>query len=118
ANYFETLGIPLLAGRTFESSDTEKSSEVVVVNHKMAETYWPHENPVGKRIRIDNGNRVVTVAGVVGDGKYSDLDEPTRPYMYYNLAQHYQTGIALIVRTKGDAHQWLEPPTQIRGNLG
>jgi predicted permease len=118
ANYFETLGIPLLAGRTFESSDTEKSSEVVVVNHKMAETYWPQENPVGKRIRIDNGNRVVTVAGVVGDGKYSDLDEPTRPYMYYNLAQHYQTGIALIIRTKGNPRQWLEPLSQIVRKLG
>ena len=118
ANYFETLGIPLLAGRTFESSDTEKSSEVVVVNHKMAETYWPHENPVGKRILIDNGNRVVTVAGVVGDGKYSDLDEPTRPYMYYNLAQHYQTGIALIIRTKGNPRQWLEPLSQIVLKLG
>ena len=117
-NYFATLGIPLLAGRTFDSSDTEKSSEVVVVNHKLAETYWPGESPVGKRMRIKNGDRVVTVAGMVGDGKYSDLDEPTRPYMYYNLAQHYQTGIALIVRTKSDAHQWLEPLAQIVRKLG
>jgi putative ABC transport system permease protein len=117
-NYFATLGIPLLAGRTFESSDAEKSPEVVVVNHKLAETYWPGESPVGKHMRVKNGDRVVTVAGVVGDGKYSDLDEPTRPYMYYNLAQHYQNGIALIVRTKGDAHQWLEPLTQIVRKLG
>ena len=78
-NYFATLGIPLLAGRTFDFSDTEKSPEVVVVNHKLAETYWPGESPVGKRMRIKNGERVVTVAGMVGDGKYSDLDEPTRP---------------------------------------
>ena len=118
ANYFETLGIPLLAGRNFKSSDSEKSSEVVVVNHKMAETYWPFENPVGKRIRIENGSRVVTVVGVVGDGKYSVLDEPTRPYMYYNLDQHYQSGIALIIRTQGDPRQWLGPLSQLVRKLG
>jgi predicted permease len=118
AKYFETLGIPLLAGRTFQSSDTEKSSEVVVVNHKMAETYWPLGNPVSQRIRIENGSRVVTVVGVVGDGKYSDLDEPTRPYMYYNLGQHYQSGIALIIRTHGDPRQWLGPLSQLVRKLG
>jgi predicted permease len=117
-SYFATLEIPLLAGRTFESSDTEKGPEVVIVNHKMAETHWPGENPIGKRIRIENGNRVATVVGVVGDGKYADLDEPTRPYMYYDLVQHYQTGIALIVRTKGDPHHWLEPLAQIVRKLG
>jgi predicted permease len=117
-NYFATLRIPLLAGRTFESSDAAKSPEVVVVNHKMAETYWPRENPVGKRIRIEDGNRVATVVGVVGDGKYTDLDEPLRPYMYYDLVQHYQTGISLIVRTKGDPHQWLDPLAQIVRKLG
>jgi predicted permease len=117
-NYFATLGIPLLAGRTFESSDAEKSPEVVVVNHKMAETYWPQGNPVGKRIRIEDGNRAATVVGVVGDGKYTDLDEPTRPYMYYDLVQHYQTGIALIIRTRGNPHQWLDPLSQIVRKLG
>jgi predicted permease len=117
-NYFATLGIPLLAGRTFQSFDAQKGLEVVVVNHKMAETYWPQQNPVGKRIRIEGGNRMATVVGVVGDGKYTDLDEPLRPYMYYDLVQHYQTGIALIIRTKGDPHQWLDPLAQIVRKLG
>src|SRR5277367_5657189 len=117
-NYFATLGIPLLSGRTFESSDTEKGPEVVVINHKMAETYWPSENPVGKQVRVGDSNQPMTVVGVVGDGKYTDLDEPTRPYMYYNLVQHYQTGIALIVRTNGDPRQWLGPLAQIVRKLG
>ena len=117
-DYFATLGIPLLSGRTFESSDTEKSPEVVVINHKMAETYWPGADPVGKQIRVGDSNRPMTVVGIVGDGKYTDLDEPTRPYMYYNLIQHYQTGIALIVRTNGNPRQWLEPLSQIVRKLG
>jgi predicted permease len=117
-NYFATLGIPLLSGRTFESSDTDKSPEVVVINHKMAETYWPGADPVGKQIRIGDSNQPMTVVGVVGDGKYTDLDEPTRPYMYYSLVQHYQTGIALIVRTQGNPRQWLGPLVQIVRKLG
>jgi len=117
-NYFATLGIPLLAGRTFQSSDMEKSPEVVVVNHKMAETYWPGKDPVGQRMRVANTDRLLTVVGVVGDGKYTDLDEPTRPYMYYDLAQHYQSGIALIIRTRSDPRQWLEPLSQTVRNLG
>lgn len=120
-NYFQTLGIPLLAGRTFDASDRQQGAEVAVVNHKLAETYWPGENPIGKHMHIKNGNREITVAGVVGDSKYSDLDEPTRPYIYYDLDQnypgHYQTGIALIIRTKGNPHQWLEPLSQMARNL-
>ena len=82
-------------GRTFESSDTEKSPQVVVINHKMAEMYWPGADPIGRQVRVGDSNQVMTIIGVVGDGKYSDLDEPTRPFMYYNLIQHYQIGIAL-----------------------
>jgi predicted permease len=117
-NYFATLGIPLLSGRTFEPSDTDKSPEVVVINHKMAETYWPGADPVGKQVRVGDSSQVMSIIGVVGDGKYTDLDEPTRPYMYYNLVQHYQTGIALIVRTQGNPRQWLGPLAQIVRKLG
>ncbi len=117
-NYFATLGIPLLAGRTFDSSDTEKSPEVLIINHKMADTYWPGADPIGKQARVGDSNRVMTIIGVVGDGKYTDLDEPTRPYMYYSLTQHYQTGIALIIRTQGNPRQWLEPLVQIVRKLG
>jgi macrolide transport system ATP-binding/permease protein len=118
ANYFATLGIPLLSGRTFEPSDTDKSPEVVVINHKMAETYWPGADPIGKQVRVGDSSQVMTIIGVVGDGKYSDLDEPTRPYMYYNLIQHYQIGIALIVRTQGNPRQWLAPLVQTVRKLG
>jgi predicted permease len=117
-NYFATLGIPLLSGRTFEPSDTEKSPEVVVINHKMAETYWPGADPVGKQVRIGDSSQAMTIVGIVSDGKYTDLDEPMRPYMYYSLIQHYQTGIALIVRTNDNPRRWLGPLVQIVRKLG
>ncbi|HYL63955.1 MAG TPA: ABC transporter permease [Candidatus Methylomirabilis sp.] len=108
-NYFATLGIPVLAGRVFTAADAPKGPEVVIVNHFMAERYWPGQNPIGKTVRIENGNRVATVVGVVGDGKYVDIDEPLRPFMYFDLNQHYQSAVYLLARTQGPPRQWLSP---------
>jgi predicted permease len=108
-NYFSTLGIPVLAGRVFAAADTAKGPAVMVINHLMAEKYWPGQNPIGKTARIENGNQVVTVVGVVGDGKYIDIDEPARPFMYFDLNQRYQAVVYLMARTQGNPHQWLAP---------
>jgi predicted permease len=105
--YFPTLGIPILVGRTFVASDTAKSPEVIVVNQTMAAKYWPDKNPVGKTLRIENGHRQATVVGVVGDIKYSDIDEAAEPFMYSSLAQNYQSGMYLLVRTQDDPSQWM-----------
>ena len=108
-NYFSTLGIPLLTGRVFTSADVPKTPEVVIVNHWMAEKYWPGQNPIGKTVQIENGHRVATVVGVVADGKYVDIDEPPRPFIYFDLNQHYQAAVYLLARTKGAPRQWLTP---------
>jgi macrolide transport system ATP-binding/permease protein len=108
-NYFSTLGIPVLAGRVFTTSDTLKAPAVIVINHLMAEKYWPGQNPIGKPARIEKGNQLVTVVGVVGDGKYIDIDEPARPFMYFDLNQRYQSVVYLMARTQGNPHQWLSP---------
>jgi predicted permease len=107
SQYFSTLGIPILAGRVFAASDTAKSPEVIVVNQTMATKYWPNQNPVGKTVHIENGNRQATVVGVVGGIKYSDIDEAPQPFMYYSLTQNYQSGMYLLVRTQGDPSQWM-----------
>jgi macrolide transport system ATP-binding/permease protein len=107
--YFSTLGIPVLAGRLFTSMDMAKAPTVIVINHLMAEKNWPGENPIGKTARIENGNQLVTVVGVVGDGKYIDIDEPARPFMYFDLNQRYEAVVYLMARTQGNPHQWLTP---------
>jgi predicted permease len=107
--YFSTLGIPVLAGRVFTSSDTAKAPAVIVINHMMAQKYWPGQNSVGKTVRIENGNQTVTVVGVVGNGKYLDIDEPARPFMYFNLDQRYLAVVYLMARAHGDPRQWLAP---------
>lgn len=108
-NYFSTLGIPVLAGRVFTAADAAKAPAVIVINYLMAEKYWPGQNPIGKTARIENGNQVVTVVGVVADGKYIDIDEVARPFLYFDLNQRYQAAVYLLARTQGNPHQWLTP---------
>lgn len=111
-NYFSTLGIPVLAGRAFTPADTAKAPAVIIINHFMAEEYWPGQSPVGKTARLEGGNQVVTVVGVVGDGKYIDIDEPTRPFMYFDLNQRYSNVVFLLARTQGNPHSWLAPMSE------
>ncbi|MGH9741604.1 MAG: ABC transporter permease [Candidatus Acidiferrum sp.] len=108
-NYFSTLRIPVLAGRGFTAADGPKVPPVIVINHLMAEQYWPGQNPIGRTARIGKDKQVVTVVGVVGDGKYIDIDEPARPFMYFDLNQRYQPVVSLLARTPGNPHQWLAP---------
>ena len=109
AGYFATLGIGVLNGRTFDSGDREGSLPVVVVNRKLADTFWPGRDPVGRVMNLFDSTRKLTVVGVVADGKYDDLDEAPQPFMYYDLTQDYQDSMNLVARTKGDPRSLIEP---------
>ncbi len=117
-NYFSTLGIRLLAGRSFRSSDLEKDPHVIVINHFMAEQFWPHQDPIGRTIRSVEGNRLLTIIGVAADGKYGDLDEQQLSFMYQALSQRYQSDVALIARSTGDPRLWAEPISKSIRELG
>ncbi len=73
ANYFETLAVPLLQGRSINAGDQEKSPAVVVINSTMARTYFPSENPLGKRLQLgatpepEKEVPTMEIVGVVGD---------------------------------------------------
>jgi putative ABC transport system permease protein len=99
--YFSTLGITSLLGRTFDSRDHAGRPEVIVVNATLARRHWPGRDPIGRRLRIENGHRLVEVIGVVPDGKYGDIDEPQLPFMYFALSQHYLADVTVIARTDG-----------------
>ena len=100
ATYFSTLGIDVLQGRTFDSRDKAGSPEVVVINATMARQHWPGGDPIGQALRIENGNRLVHVIGVVPDGKYEEITESQLPFMYFSLAQHYLPDITVIARPR------------------
>lgn len=118
SDYFSTLGIRILAGRVFNSADRENTAPVAVINQKMADMFLPGQDPVGKAIRADEPLHAVTVVGVVADGKYIDLDELPRPFLYYPLSQHYEGAISVIARTKGDPRLWVEPMARALRGLG
>jgi predicted permease len=110
-NYFSVLGLPVLAGRTFDLADNEHSPEVVMINRTLARKYWPDQDPIGKRLRIERGNRLVQIVGIVADSKYDVLDEPQLAFMYLAIRQHPRdaTDLALTVATTGQPRLWIEP---------
>ncbi|MEZ5365437.1 MAG: FtsX-like permease family protein [Bryobacterales bacterium] len=104
--FFETLGVPLLAGRVFDRRDNAEAEPVVIVNQAAARTYWPGENPLGKRIRFDlSGDGTwATVVGVASDIHYRGLDGELEPVLYRPIAQSLfgTFGMTLLVRSEGD----------------
>jgi len=101
--YFAAMGIPLLAGRDFADSDTDKSQGVAIVNETLAQKFWPGENPIGKRLHSGNTS-VLEVVGLARNGKYQSLGEIPKLTIYYPLQQVYASNAALVVRTDLDAN--------------
>ncbi len=116
-SYFSTLGIPILAGRVFTESDKPKSPNIIIINHTMAQKYWPNQDPVGKIIHEEESKRLATVVGVVGDTKITDVDEEVKPLMYFALSQHFAPSFSVLVRTKGNPAQWMASLAEIARKL-
>ena len=114
--FFSTLQITRVQGRLFDTSDTGRSPEVIVVNQTLARRFWPDRDPVGQRLFIEHGGRRVTVVGVVADGRYSSLDEAQSPFMYFALAQHpdaLQSSLSVIARTADPEERSTVPLAQV-----
>jgi predicted permease len=100
ANYFETVGIPLLRGRSFDPRDNEDSPLVVVVNETMAGTYWNQQNPIGQRVRFSD-QKWRTIVGVVGDIRHEGLGMRPEPEMYipYGQIANVESRPTIVLRT-------------------
>ncbi|HTQ81149.1 MAG TPA: ADOP family duplicated permease, partial [Thermoanaerobaculia bacterium] len=99
--YFETLGVPLLAGRELTEAD-RAGAPVAVINQFMAEKFFPGENPVGQRFRFFGETRPIEIVGVARNAKYFSLSEPPQPYIYLPLPHRYVGGLTLLVRAASD----------------
>lgn len=98
AEYFQTLGIEVSAGRPILPGDTEFAPSVLVVNESFARRFWPDESPIGKTIlRIDQPYEVV---GVVPDGRYVDFGGNTSAFAYLSADQHYTPARTLHLKTR------------------
>jgi putative ABC transport system permease protein len=100
-DYFKALGIPLIAGRIFNESDTETVPDVLVVNRTAARHYWRNEDPLGRRVSFDGGEHWIKVIGVVGDVREFGLDQEPGDEAYVAEAQTPSLG-SIVVRTSQD----------------
>jgi predicted permease len=100
ADYFTTLGIPLLRGRFFTPQDRLMTEPVAIVDETLARTYWPNEDPVGQQINFGGTSPYMTIVGLVKHAKTSSLEADNKEGFYYlPMAQSPQTMAALVVRT-------------------
>ena len=99
-DYFDTLGVPIVQGRGITSQDTGKQPLVAVINETMARRYFKGGNPIGGVLRFGSGP--VTIVGVAKDGKYQQLTEAPRGYLYLPVLQNYRPDSLVLVRTAGD----------------
>jgi putative ABC transport system permease protein len=113
-NYFETLGVPLLQGRFFTPGDQEKSPAVVVINSTMAHTYFPNENPLGKRMQLgatpepEKDVPTMEIVGVVGDVLQGfDLGPKAEMYLPFKQADALLPvfQMTVVLRTAADPSQ-------------
>src|SRR2546422_1010796 len=111
--FLQTMQVPLIRGRLFSEREMREKSNVVVVSESLVRTYFPHENPIGKRLSIVMSDPVVPteIIGVVGDVKFQDLTTAPRPTTYWPHPQLAYGTMTLTVRTASDALP-LAPPVE------
>lgn len=109
-DFFRTLRIPLLRGRSFTSADREGAPRVAIINESLARRFWPGEDPLGKRFRQSFSAAAAffggaqepaeyEIIGVVPDGRYESLRDEPGPRAFLPLAQSYRARTVLAVRT-------------------
>jgi putative ABC transport system permease protein len=112
-DYFHVMQIPLRAGRDFTALDREGQPLVAIVNEELVREFFPHQNPVGARIRWagDGVPQWMTVIGVVGDVKHSGLNQPTDPAVYSPFAQsdeRWKRFMTIAIRTRDESAGLIE----------
>ena len=102
-SYFQTLGVPLIAGRLFDERDLPDRSQVVIIGKNIADRIFAGRNPVGRKLKYAGVEAPpLEIVGVVGDVKITGLDEAVRPVLYYPYRQGGGPFNNLVVRTNGD----------------
>src|ERR1041384_2031694 len=120
AEYFETMGVPIVAGRTFEPADATSSANVVIVNETLANRIWKGRNPIGQRVRPNlswaigfGGNSWHTVIGVAKDVKQGGVEKQTGTELYVSLDQ-----LAMAAPTMNVVLRTILPPAALSRTLG
>jgi predicted permease len=101
--YFDVMQTPILRGRAFTANDKADSTRVAIVNEEFAKKYWPNQDAVGKKIRLEDAKGPqFQIVGVAKTAKYIFVAEPPQPFVYFAFTQHPQTSMSILVETYGD----------------
>jgi predicted permease len=109
--YFHLLGMPLERGRLFSDQDLENTPQVAVINQAAARTYWPNQDPLGKRVRLHLDTRGLassanpawtTIVGVIADARTESLADAAIPQIYRSVYQRTAKDLAIFLRGQLD----------------
>src|SRR5689334_2126069 len=104
-DYFQTMGIPNLRGRSFTAQDRENTPGVIIVNEALANRYWPNEDALGKRLGSFEevpGKQWLEIVGVVGNVRHKAIETEVMPEIYFPYQQSPGNFMNLVVRTASD----------------
>ena len=104
--YFQAMAIPLVRGRLFDAGDTPDKPRVAIIDERMADEFWPNQDPIGRRIRNGDGFSTapwLTIVGVVGRVKQYALDADSRIAFYTPQSQSVGRSLFVVVKGRGDA---------------
>lgn len=105
SDFFQTLKVPLIRGRYFTPADHIKAQPVAIINQRLAQQYWPNENPVGKLLTLDPKAaqiKWVTIVGVVGDTGRHVFGGPPPGLLYLPFEQKSISNLKIVARAQGD----------------
>src|SRR5437764_9393126 len=101
--YFDTMGLIILQGRNFRADDSYDAPRVAIVNQQFAQRYWPNQDPIGKRLRTADADKVlVQVVGLAKTSKYIFIAEPPTEFVYFPYRQKTPKRMAILARSAGD----------------
>jgi predicted permease len=112
--YFDTIGLTILQGRNFRAEDTVGAPLVAIVNQQLAQHYWPDQDPLGKRFRLDEaGKPWVEVVGLAKTSKYLFIAEAPTEFVYLAYRQKPQQRMVLLARSAADPAGLVTPLRQV-----
>ena len=102
-HFFDTMKMAIVRGRGFTAADKAGAPRVAVVNEEFAKMYWPKQDPIGKRFRLDDAKGPwVEIVGLTRTSRYYFIAEPPTKFLYLPFAQEQNSRMSLIVETYGD----------------
>jgi predicted permease len=116
--YLETMGQPVLRGRSISEEDTSTTRSVAVVNETFAKRFFPDQDPIGKHFGLDmpEYNTAYEIVGIVRDAKYSNPSRPPHPMFFAPLAQHVTYDQPVMALVDHRSHYITGAVVELRGS--